>query len=77
MVLTGYLVLSPVTGLFATVARGHRFRKLDASIGASGPHAFAVRFHAFRQGRIHVQSIPSRVRDDRDTPLPWDGTHIL
>jgi hypothetical protein len=42
MVLTVSFVLSPVTGLFATVVRGS-LRDLDASVGASGPHDFAVR----------------------------------
>jgi hypothetical protein len=41
MVLTAYFVISPVTGFIATVACGPR--KLDTSIGASGPHDFAVR----------------------------------
>ena len=45
------------------------FRKLDASVEASGPHDFAVRFSAARQEHIHVHRISSRVRDDRDTPL--------
>jgi len=37
-------VLSPVTGLFATVAPEKlASRELDASIGASEPHDFAVR----------------------------------
>jgi hypothetical protein len=48
MVLTGSFVLSPVTGFVATVACGY-FHKLDASIGASGPHDFAVHFSAVRQ----------------------------
>jgi hypothetical protein len=44
MVLTVYFALSPVTGLFC-----HRHfrvprRKLSASVGAPGPHDFAVRF---------------------------------
>jgi hypothetical protein len=44
MVLTAYFVLSPVTGLFVTVAREKLpSRELDASTGASGPHDFAVR----------------------------------
>jgi hypothetical protein len=46
---TAYFALSPVTGFFVTVIgamREHR-RQLDASIGAPGPHDFAVR--AFRQ----------------------------
>jgi hypothetical protein len=46
-----------VTGLFATVASGYRFvtaqlgryRGLDASVGASGPHDFAVRNNISRQ----------------------------
>jgi hypothetical protein len=44
MVLTVSFVLSPVTGFVATVARKKiASRQLDASIGASGPHDFAVR----------------------------------
>jgi hypothetical protein len=47
-----------------------KFRRLDADLEASGPHAFAVRFRTVRQWRIHVHRIPLRVRDDRDPP-PW------
>ena len=55
-------------------ARCHRrrwngFHQLDASIGVSGPHDFAVRFRAIRQRHIHVHRIPSRACDDRETPL--------
>ena len=78
MVLTVSFVLSPVTGLCC-----HRrlrsvsgplglttpFRKLDASVGASRPYDFAVRFGAVRQRHHRVHRIPSRVRDDRETPL--------
>ena len=60
MVLTVYFVLSPVTGLFChrrlrnmgpVRARLGRLaiRKLDASVGASGPHDFAVRSNIVRQ----------------------------
>jgi hypothetical protein len=42
MVLTAYNVLSPVTGLFCHRHRRNCFRQLDSSVGASGPHAFAV-----------------------------------
>ena len=49
---------------------------LSASVGASGPHDFAVRFSAVRQRRIRVHRIPSRVRDDREPPLYRDGTAI-
>ncbi len=44
-------------------------RQLNASVEASGPHDFAVRFRAVRQRRIHVHRIPPRVRDDREPPL--------
>ena len=52
--------------------------ELDTSVGVSGPHDFAVRLSAVRQWHIRVHRIPSRVpsrvRDDRDTPLEWDET---
>jgi hypothetical protein len=50
------------------------FQELDTSVEASGPHDFAVRFSAVRYRRVHVHRIPSRVRDDREPPLMWDGT---
>jgi hypothetical protein len=53
------------------------FRKLDASVEASEPHVFAVRFSAVRYRRIHVHRIPPRVRDDREPPLRWDETAII
>ena len=42
--------------------------ELDASVGASGPHDFAVRLSAVRQRHCHVHRIPPRVRDDREPP---------
>src|ERR1700729_4033582 len=42
MVLTAYFALSPVTGLSCHRRQRNRFRQLDASVGASGPHDFAV-----------------------------------
>ena len=45
---TAYIALSPVTGLVCHRRRRNRFRKLDASVGASGPHDFAVRGSAAR-----------------------------
>src|SRR5512140_2893773 len=65
---TTYFVLSPVTGFLATVACGC-FRQLDASVGASGPHDFAVRVSAFVKSATRVHRIPPRIRDDRETPL--------
>src|SRR5216684_652 len=63
MVLTAYVVLSPVTGLFC-----HRRQRisglsapgwadlpstrLDASVGASGPHDFAVRSNRLSSARL-------------------------
>ncbi len=47
---TAYNVLSPATGFVATVADGY-LRQLDASIGASEPHAFAVRISRARQSQ--------------------------
>src|SRR5450432_2606677 len=44
MVLTVSFALSLVTGLFCHHRRRSCLHRLDASIGASGPHDFAVRF---------------------------------
>src|SRR5437764_15435810 len=50
---TAYIALSPLTGLFATVAPEKLpSQKLDASIGAPGPHDFAVRFGRIRLARL-------------------------
>ena len=55
-------VLSPVTGFFATVIPEKlASQELDASVGASGPHDFAVRFSAVRRKHLHVHRIPPRV----------------
>jgi hypothetical protein len=43
MVLTVSFVLSPVTGLSCHRRLADTSAKLDASVGASGPHDFAVR----------------------------------
>jgi hypothetical protein len=58
MVLTAYVALSPVTGLFCHRRLRIKFclspvgptqlRELDASVGASGPHDFAVRCNISR-----------------------------
>jgi hypothetical protein len=61
-------VLSPVTGLVCHRRRRSCLHRLDASVGASGPHDFAVRFSAIRQRRRSVHRIPPRVRDDRERP---------
>jgi hypothetical protein len=43
MVLTVSFVLFPVTGLVCHRRRRKKLRRLDASVGASEPHDFAVR----------------------------------
>src|SRR5712692_6086645 len=59
---TAYNVLSPVIGLFATVAPEKlASQELDASTEASGPHDFAVRFSAARQGHVRVHRTLPRV----------------
>ena len=53
-------------------------RDLNASVGASGPHDFAVRVRCSRQQHHSRPSHPApNVRDDRDTPLLWkrDGAN--
>jgi hypothetical protein len=46
--------------------------KLDASVGASGPHDFTVRASAVRQRTPPRPLHPApNVRDDRDTSLLW------
>jgi hypothetical protein len=59
---TAYNALSPVIGFLVTVAREKRAsHELDAGIGASGPHDFAVRLDAVRQWHLRVHRIPPHV----------------
>jgi hypothetical protein len=51
MVLTVSFVLSPVIGLYCHRHRQVTTCQLDASVGASGPHDFAVRISTIRQRR--------------------------
>jgi hypothetical protein len=73
MVLTVSFALSSVTGLVCHRRRQNCFRQLDASVGASGPHDFAVRVGALVRSAARVHRIPPRVRDDRETPLRGTG----
>ena len=90
MVLTVFFVLSPVTGLFCHRRPTDRFclspvgptqlRELDASVGASGPHDFAVRelhLSSARRSIAHrlAPALPSRThptlpRPPHPTPRP-------
>ncbi len=70
--LTAYTALSLVTGLSChhhqRDAKHHR--QLSASVGAPGPHGFAVRECAVRLSAPPRLPHPaSNVRDDRETPL--------
>ena len=70
MVLTSYFVLSPVNrACLPPSPSGYRFRRLDTSVGVSGPHDFAVRVSNARLARFRVHRIQPRVRDVRETPL--------
>ena len=70
MVLTAYFALSPVTGLVCHRRQWSYLHQLDASVGASGPHDFAVRVQ--RHSSFDMPRPPHPVpyvRDDRETPL--------
>jgi hypothetical protein len=82
MVLTAYIALSPVTGLSCHRRLRNRFRKLDASVGASGPHDFAVRKQALssaapppstasRLASVTIASRPSVRRNRWNVSLIW------
>jgi hypothetical protein len=58
MGLTVSFVISPVIGLSCHRRQPNYFRRLDASVEASGPHDFAVRVSTVRQPCWHVHRIP-------------------
>ena len=65
-------VLFPEIGFLVSVVGAMRKHccRLDASVEASEPHDFAVRFRRVRLARQKRPSHPApNVRDDRDTPL--------
>jgi hypothetical protein len=75
MVLTVSFVLFPVTGLCCHRHQQVTTCRLDASVGASEPHDFAVRkarAFVFRAASRPPHPVPN-VRDDRDTPLCGTG----
>jgi hypothetical protein len=76
---TAYFALSLATGFFVTIiSKKLASQKLDASIGASGPHDFAVRVGAARQSCAFASTASHpNVRDDRDTPLLRDGMRAM
>src|SRR5580704_5346800 len=72
---TAYTALSSGTGLYCP--RRHAkpgFAQLDASVGAPGPHGFAVRGSFARLATLsRPPHLRSNVRDDRAAPLMRAG----
>jgi hypothetical protein len=79
MVLTVSFALSPVTGLVCHRRRRSCLRRLDASVGASGPHDFAVRVRVARLATPTRPSHPApNVRGDcAYAPLSGAGRRKL
>jgi hypothetical protein len=74
MVLTVSSELSPVTGLSCHRRLADTSAKLDASVGASGPHGFAVRIRRSRQAHHPRPSHPApRFVTLRNAPLCGTG----
>jgi hypothetical protein len=69
MVLTVSFVISPVTGLFATVAGGNASVDLTPASGRQDHTTSPSASVLFVSSTISVHRIPSRVRDDREPPL--------
>src|SRR6478735_12082063 len=69
-VVYGLLRTLPGDRLSCHRRRADTSAQLGASIGAPGPHDFAVRAHLRSSSQaIRVHRIPPRVRDDREPPL--------
>jgi hypothetical protein len=74
---TAYIALSPVTGLSCHRRLAKTSTKLDASVGASGPHDFAVRELApSSKAQTRVHRIPPQRRDDAQRPSDRGGTRV-
>jgi hypothetical protein len=78
MVLTVSFVLSPVTGLLSPSSlKKLASQELDASVGASGPHDFAVRKLRRSSSRALASTASHpNVRDDGQRPLVRDETAL-
>src|SRR5580704_15464875 len=71
---TAYTCSPRGPGSFAPVTLAKLLpRKLSASVGAPGPHAFAVRISIARLATLPRPPHPApNVRDDREAPLLWE-----
>ena len=80
MVLTVSFVISSAIGLFCHRHRRSCLRRLDASVGASGPHDFAVRIKPFSSKSLDAlrplhpapASVTIAIR-----PSDWDGICLM
>jgi hypothetical protein len=63
--------------LLSPSLRRNESTQLDASIGASGPHDFAVRLMRVRLRAFGVHRDPSLVRDDGQRPSEQDGMAMM
>ncbi|HKC00417.1 MAG TPA: hypothetical protein VKD23_16660 [Terriglobales bacterium] len=63
--------------MFATVISGIASTNLTPASGCQDHTTSPSALMPFVKGTISVHRIPSRVRDDRDTPLEWDETAEL
>jgi hypothetical protein len=58
------------SGFLVTVTPEKRAsQELDAGVEASGPYDLPSASRAVRQRHVSVHRIPTRIRDDRETPL--------
>src|SRR6202790_5641550 len=62
------------TGSFATVARGVASTNLTPASGCQDHTTSPSASGTLVRSAIRVHRIPPRARDDRETPLKWDGT---
>src|ERR1700682_945055 len=61
-------------GLFATVAGGVASANLTPASGCQDHTTSPSALNALVRSISRVHRIPPRARDDRETPLKWDGT---
>ena len=73
MVLTVSFVLFPATGFLATVTGAVFCADLTPASGRQNHTTSPSACARPRQKRQSVHRIPPHVRDDRETPLCWDG----
>jgi hypothetical protein len=69
-----YRALPGEPGFLATVAGGIASTDLTPASGRQDHTTSPSASVPFVNGTVRVHRIPSRVRDDRDTPLEWDET---